>query len=175
MRPSWSKVKTRLAGFDRAGLIGLIQDLYAANKDTQNFLHTRFDLSPDVLKPYKTTIQRWLWPEVMKHQDVSVSKAKKAIADYRKALGLPEGMIELMVFYCEQASGFSQDIGLQDESYFDALIRIFTKAMEAIQLLPDAQRQLFWDRLNAVRTVSHDFGYGVGDDMDEIFEEYAQG
>lgn len=174
LNPSWSKVKTRLAGFDRAGLIGLIQDLYAANRDNQNFLHARFDLGPDVLKPYKATIQRWLWPDVLKHQDVSVSKAKKAIGDYRKAIGLPEGMVELMVYYCEQASGFSHDIGLQDEGYFDALIRIFTKAMEAIVLLPETHRQPFWDRLDAVRTISHDFGYGVGDDMDEIFEEHAQ-
>ena len=31
---SWSDVKTRLADFDRAGLLGLLQDLYAANTDT---------------------------------------------------------------------------------------------------------------------------------------------
>jgi hypothetical protein len=53
--PSWTDVKTRLADFDRAGLIGLIQDLYAANKDNQAFLHARFSLGDDVLKPYKTT------------------------------------------------------------------------------------------------------------------------
>ena len=32
-RPIWSDVKAKLVGFDRAGLIGLIQDLYAASKD----------------------------------------------------------------------------------------------------------------------------------------------
>ena len=29
--PSWSDVKTKLADFDRAGLLGLVQDLYAAS------------------------------------------------------------------------------------------------------------------------------------------------
>ena len=29
--PSWSDVKTKLADFDRAGLLGLLQDLYATN------------------------------------------------------------------------------------------------------------------------------------------------
>jgi hypothetical protein len=82
--PSWTDVKTRLADFDRAGLIGLIQDLYAANKDNQAFLHARFSLGDDVLKPYKTTLDRWLWPDVFKNQDTSVSKAKKAISDCRK-------------------------------------------------------------------------------------------
>ena len=40
--PSWSDVKARLADFDRVGLVGLVQDLYAASKDNQAFLHTRF-------------------------------------------------------------------------------------------------------------------------------------
>ncbi len=29
--PSWSDVKTKLVDFDRAGLLGLLQDLYVAN------------------------------------------------------------------------------------------------------------------------------------------------
>lgn len=51
-------MKSRLADVDRAGLIGLVQALYAANKDNQAFLHARFALGEDVLKPYKTTIGR---------------------------------------------------------------------------------------------------------------------
>ena len=35
--PSWSDVKAQLAGFDRAGLLGLVQDLYAASKDNKFF------------------------------------------------------------------------------------------------------------------------------------------
>ncbi len=82
--PTWSDVKTRLNDFDRAGLLGLLQDLYAANKDNQAFLHARLSLGDDVLKPYKVIIDRWLWPDVFKNQDISVAKAKKPIADYKK-------------------------------------------------------------------------------------------
>ena len=39
----------------------------------------------------------------MKGQNVSVAKAKKAISDYKKATGLPQGVAELSVFYCEEA------------------------------------------------------------------------
>jgi hypothetical protein len=49
--PSWSDVKTKVVDFDRARLIGLVQDLYAASKDNQAFLHARFALGDDVLKP----------------------------------------------------------------------------------------------------------------------------
>ncbi|MBL8444649.1 MAG: hypothetical protein JNK52_11445, partial [Zoogloeaceae bacterium] len=135
--PTWSDVKAKLTDFDRVGLIGLVQDLYAASKDNQAFLHARFALGDDVLKPYKNTIERWLWPDVFKNQDTSVAKAKKAIADYKKAVGHPDGLAELMIFYCEQAAGFSDDIGLQDEGYFDALVRMFEQALKTVRLLPD--------------------------------------
>lgn len=171
--PGWSDVKTKLADFDRAGLIGLVQDLYAASKDNQAFLHARFALGGDVLKPYKAVIDRWLWPEVFKNQDTSVAKAKKAITDYKKAVGQPEGLAELMVFYCERAAGFSSDIGLQDEGYFDALVRIFEQALKAIAALPDAARPALLKRLDEVRRICHNFGYGVGDDMDELLAEHG--
>lgn len=134
--PSWSDVKAKLADFDRVGLIALVQDLYAASKDNQAFLHARFALGDDVLKPYKATIDRWLWPDVFKNQDTSVAKAKKAISDYKKAIGQPEGLAELMVFYCERAAGFSNDVGLQDEGFFDALFRMFEQALKTIDALP---------------------------------------
>jgi hypothetical protein len=104
--PTWTDVKAKLADFDRAALLGLIQSLYSAHKDNQTFLHARFRLGGDVLEPYKKIIDRWLWPDVLRNQDTSVSQAKQAISDYKKAVGDPEGVAELMVFYCEQAAGF---------------------------------------------------------------------
>jgi hypothetical protein len=173
--PLWSDVKAKLADFDRGGLLGLVQDLYAASKDNRNFVHARFGLGEDVLKSYRLIIDRWLWPDVFKNQDTSVAKAKKAIADYRKAIGQPEGLAELMVFYCERAAGFSADVGLQDESYFDALIRMFEQALKMTGGLPAAQRQPLLDRLGAVRDTCHNFGYGVGDDMDDLLAECGSG
>ena len=87
-------LKRQLVDLDRPALLGLIQYLYAASKNKQVFLHARFALSEDVLKPYKATIDRWVCPDVMRNQDISVAKAKKAISDYKKAIGRPEGRAE---------------------------------------------------------------------------------
>ena len=171
--PRWSDVKTKLVDFDRAGLLGLLQDLYAANKDNQAFLHARLSLGDDVLKPYKTIIDRWLWPDMFKNQDTSVAKAKKPIADYKKAIGQAEGLAELMVFYCERAAGFSDDVALQDEGYFDALVRMFEQALKTIASLADAQRQPLWERLRAAQRICRNFGYGVSDDMRDLLAEYG--
>jgi hypothetical protein len=61
---AWSDVEAKLGDFDRAGLLGLLQDLYTTSKDNQNFLHARFGPGGDVLEPYKTIIERWLRPDV---------------------------------------------------------------------------------------------------------------
>jgi hypothetical protein len=171
--PSWSDVKAKLADFDRADLIGLVQALYAASKDNQAFLHARFGLGDDVLKPYKATIDRWLWPDVFRNQDTSVAKAKKAISDYKKAVGQPEGLAELMVFFCERAVGFSNDVGLQDESYFDALVRMLEQASRTIGAAPEDRRSALWGRMDAVRRRGHNLGYGIGDNMDDLLAEHG--
>ena len=173
-KSTWIDVRAKLADVDRAGLLALVQDLYAASKDTQAFLHARLRLGDDVLKPYKVTIARWLWPDVFKNQDISVAKAKKAIADYKKTLGTVEGLAELMVFYCEQDSGFCVEVGLDDESHFDALVLVFEQALKTIATLPESQRPALWARLVVVRDRSHNIGYGVGDDMDGLLGEHGR-
>lgn len=153
--------------------MGLIQDLYAFQKDNQTFLHTRFGLSGDVLKPYKQTLERWLFPDVLRNQATSVTKAKQAISAYRKAIGEPAGLAELMVFYCENAAGFCNEFGNQDEGYLGALVRMFEQALEVARQLPEADCDAHMLRLDSVRTISHNLGYGVGDDMDYLLEDHA--
>jgi hypothetical protein len=170
--PAWTDVKTKLAAFDRLGLLGLIRDLYAAHKDNRTFLHARFRLGQDVLAPYKEALHRWLWPDVLRNHDTSVVKAKQAISRYRKAVGEPDGLAELMVFYCERVAGFCNDTGYQDEVYFNALVRMFDQALKAVAQLSATDRNALMARLDRVRVVGHDFGYGVGDDMDSLLERY---
>jgi hypothetical protein len=172
-QPRWTDVKAKLTSLDRIGLIGLVQDLYALHKDNQTFLHTRFGLGKDVLKPYKETLDRWLWPDVMRNQDISVAKAKQAISSYRKAVGEPAGLAELMVSYCENAAGFSNNVGYQDEGYFDALVHMFEQALKVTRQLSAADRDALIARLDRVRSISHNLGYGVGDDMDSLLIDYT--
>jgi hypothetical protein len=62
----------------------LIHNLYVAHKDNQLFLHARFGLEKDVLEPYKRLLDRWLWPDVFRNQDTSVSKQSKRSATTKR-------------------------------------------------------------------------------------------
>ena len=168
-QPKWTDVKAKLTSFDRPALLGLIQDLYKAHKDNQTFLHARFGLGEDRLRPYKETMDRWLWPDAFSKQIPSVLKAKQAISNYKKAVGDPAGVAELRV-----ASGFASDLGYQDESYLNALVRMFEQAVSTANTLPTDTRDALIARLDRVRSISHKCGYGVGDDMDSILAKYAK-
>jgi hypothetical protein len=165
--PTWADVKAFLLTFDRAGLQGLVQDLYAASKDNQTFLHARFSLGPDQLGPYKATISRWINPDLMKNQTVSVSKAKKAIADYDKAIGRPAGLAELSIFFCEEAFSFVESCSFDDERYFIALIRMYDRSVNCVLSLPLAERRAYVERLGKLRSRAKHVGWGVEDELND--------
>lgn len=172
-RQNWSAAKAELAHFDRTALMGLVKDLFALNPDNSAFIAARLGLGSDPLAPYRKTISRWIRPDVVRGQDVSVAKAKKAISDYRKAIGKPEGIAELSVFYCEAAARLLSDCGMEDEGYFNALVRMYGQALAATTELPEPDRALLLARLDAVRTSVRDIGWGVGDALDELWIEHV--
>ena len=167
--PTWNDVKTALLDFDRAGLRGLVQDLYTASKDNQAFLHARLGLGDDQLQPFKTSISRWIAPDLMKGQSISVSKAKKAIADYKKAIGRPEGLAELSIFYCEEAIGFLESCSMDDEKYFAALIRMYGRSLEILSSLPLAQRSTYLERLGRLRSRGRSVGWVVEEEFNSLW------
>lgn len=165
-KPSWVDVKAKLADFDRAGLIQLVADLYAAEKVNQSFLHTRFSLGGDPLEIYKKRIHKALFPNVMgRNSDVKVSDAKKAISEYQKAIGLAEGLLELRIYFCEVAMDFSVDYGYANEGFFDAVCLQFKKSLESLADVSGEVREEALDRLYDLRHVAGNVGYGLSYEM----------
>ncbi len=167
--PTWSDVRAALLDFDSAGLRRLVQDLYTASKDNQAFLHARLGLGHDQLQPFKACISNWICPDVMKNQPTSVSKAKKAIADYKKAIGRPDGMAELSIFYCEEAFCFLESCSMEDETYFAALIRMYGRSLEFLSSLPAAERATYLERLDKLRTRARNVGWGVEEELNGLW------
>ena len=55
----------------------------------------------------------------------------------------------------------------------NALLRTFNQALGVAQGLPEDQWNVFLERLQRVRSVSHKLGYGVGGAMDDILGQYG--
>ena len=107
----------------------------------------------------------------MKSQAVSISKAKKAIADYQKAIGEPAGLAELSIFYCEEALSFVESCAFEDERYFVALIRMYDQAVKRVLDLPIAERRGYAKRLGNLRSRAGPIGWGIDDELNNIWYE----
>ena len=173
--PTWIQVRARLAALDQPALVALLAELHRAQPDVRIFLGARLGFDVDPLPSYRATIERWACPDVYRGQQPSVSKAKKALTDYARAVGRPEGLAELMTVYCEQASQFATDLAMDDEGFLDALVRMFERALEAVRGLPDDARAPLLDRLREVRDRSRELGYGAGDDIGDLWRRRASG
>ena len=168
---TWNDIKAELVQFDRLGLLGLLKDLHALRPENRAFLSARLGVGSDPLAPYKMTISRWIYPDLMKGQDVSVSKAKKAIADYRKAIGRPDGMAELCIHYCEEAARLVGDCGIDDQAYYSALVRVFDQGLTQAVALPTPERDRMLERLDVVRGSLSGLGWGVSDNVNDIWHD----
>jgi hypothetical protein len=131
-----------LLNFDRAGLRGLVQDLYAASKDNQAFLHARLGLGHDQLKLFKASISSWICPGIMRNQPIS---------------------------YCEEAFRFLESCSMEDESYFAALIRMYDRSLKFVLDLPPAERATYLERLDKLRSRGRHVGWGVEDGLNNLW------
>jgi len=105
----------------------------------------------------------------MKGQNVSVAKAKKAISDFKKATGLPQGVAELSVFYCEEALRLLSWCSMDDEGYYAALVHMFEQAQIVVERLPASERASFYQRLDPLRSAAGNLAWGVKDAFEELW------
>jgi hypothetical protein len=110
----------------------------------------------------------------MKGQKISVANAKKAISDYKKAIGLPQGVAELSVFYCEEAISLLSWCGMDDEGYYVALVRMFEQALTAVERLPALEHASLYERLDPLRSKAGSLGWGVQDELNELWHSIVQ-
>jgi hypothetical protein len=82
-------------------------------------------------------------------------------------------VVALLVKSRAQAAGFCSDILSDDEGYFNALVRMFEQALKIVNELSVERRDELVTRLDSVRVISRNIGYGVEDDMDSLMSKFT--
>lgn len=168
---TWSHVKEALANMNTKDLISLLKDLYSLSEKNQLFLHTRFGVTPDILRPYKKLIEACMYPDFEKNKPVQIAKAKKAISDYSKADCNPNNVTELMLYFVECGNRFTLDSGDIDEAFYDALNRMYKRVLDRVLTLPKDERNEFKKRLESIMNSSSGIGWGYHDTLCEDYYE----
>ncbi len=104
---------------------------------------------------------------------VKISLARKAISDYRKAVGDPHGLAELMLFYVECGVSFTLEFGDIDEPFYNSVVRVFSDGMRMLnQCDRDVIDKLLPRFADAVNSTA-EMGWGFYDSLRDIFETYS--
>jgi hypothetical protein len=169
-------VKAAVSRLDHAALLELIRDLYGLSASNQQFVEVRLGLQRDPLGSYKAIITECMYPDVFEKQTIQISRAKKVIGEYRKAVRDVPGEIELMVHFVESGNRFTLEYGDIDEGFYDALLLMYDRAIKGIKDLPDPQRRAFRDRLEEIARSAQRIGWGYGDGLcDAFYSAFPEG
>ena len=168
-KQTWSTVKSTVAKLSNRELLSLIGDLYRLSKQNQAFLHARYADAEAAMEDCKKIIAECLYPDVLRDRPLQVAKAKKAVADFCKAVAEPVFHAELMVFFLEQGNAFTVEYGDIDAGFYDALLAMARRAVQAICVLPKELQEAYGERLADVVRSSSCIGWGYHDGLKQIY------
>lgn len=171
---SWRDVRAVLSKASHRDLLGLVGDLYALRKENQDFLNARFLNDASTLAPYKETIERYISPAEPWKNPVKISLARKAISDYRKAIGDPHGLAQLMLYYVECGVSFTLEFGDIDEPFYDSVLRMFSDAMTMLNRCDQDVVDELLPRFESAVYSTAGIGWGFHDSLRDTFEMYSQ-
>jgi hypothetical protein len=141
-KQTWSAVKTVVGKLSQEELLGLVADLYRLSKPNQAFLHARYADAETAMEDCKKIISDCLYPDMQRDRPLQVAKARKAVADFCKAVAEPTRHAELMVFFLEQGNAFTVEYGDIDAGFYDALLVMASRAVHAICVLPKEKQEV---------------------------------
>ena len=131
-----------------------------------NFLHARFLGGTNSLKKYRKIILDSLYTDVLDDDDnFDFEKADNAIKIYAKATKDIRGIADLMIYYVECGNKFTLDYGDINEAFYEALIKMYEKAIIFVCKMPKRKQEPYRKRLEKIMKSADGIGWGYYDDL----------
>lgn len=165
----WTDAKKVLSSKEPKELLALIKDLYSLNQQNKTFIQTKYSLI-DPIKPYKEIIGQCLSLDYRK--PINLSGARKAISQYRKAVGDPKGILELMVYYVECGTNLTCEYGDIDEKFYCSLESMFEKALQTLDESGQETIDEYLPRMENIVEKADDIGWGYYDTIIGLLYNY---
>jgi hypothetical protein len=171
-KDNWTEVKAELQRLKRGDLVSLLRDLFELSPDNRNFLIARFSKRGGRVgvETYRTIVVERFYLSGGGFGDLDLDRARKAIADYRKATDDLAGALELMLTFLESGAALMNDVGIHDETFYYQLSVVLADFIDLVYEHPELYSQ-FARRLCEVREQSGSAGWGYGDYATEALYE----
>jgi len=165
-----NELKRELKEFNQKELIQLISELYKLNKDVQHYLSNKFigeDAIIDLYEKTKKKINDEFFPE-RGFGKMRLGEAKNAISNFKKVSCDESKTLDLMLFYVEIGTEFTNTYGGMDGKFYDSMASMYNKVV--IECNKNEQFFIvFKDRLYSVVQASEGIGWGYHDELCDIY------
>jgi hypothetical protein len=165
---TWAAVKLGLERLERAGLVGLIRDLYQAGELNRRFLHARFVAVGPVLDEYRSLVRAAVFPDPFSQRPIRLRDASRTITEYKRATGDLVGTVDLMLEFVEAGTEQAADLGYGDDAYFAALERKVKDVVQSVGTLAEGDRRAATARLIKLGEYQGMIGWGYGDFLGDV-------
>lgn len=169
---TWSHLKTRLKDLEKDKLLLLLHDLYDLNADNRVYLSTRLlaGTSEDLVAPYRRIIKQVFNPD-RGVPSLKLSAARKALNDFKKACADTPAVVDLMLFYVEEAITCTRTYGdMRDVSFYQSLVSVYSNAADLIYKIDDPALTIaLHPRFKELLDDSTDLGWNVYDELINIY------
>jgi hypothetical protein len=165
-----TELKKSLKELEQKELIQLITDIYKLNTDVQEYLSTKFggdEIVTELYKKAKKKIEHEFFPD-RGTPKMRLVVAKKAITDFNRTTGDTVKVVDLMLFYVEKGTEFTNTYGDIDANFYNSMVSMYNKAAEEC----DRNEELYSllnDRLYSCILLSEGIGWGYHDALSEIY------
>lgn len=170
-RKPWNVLKKELSKLEKSDLLVTIRDLHSLSAENKRFLEARLSSTEDTLEEYRNIVEENMFPDIFDGNNISLSKARNAITEYRRATGDDLGTLDLMISYVAFGTDFTAEYGDMWEGFYDSLESMFGKILEKLGSLDPVSRRKFRNRVKQIVEAAHGMGWGYYDAIESMLTE----
>lgn len=172
-----NSLKLHLNDLNKSELIRLVEELAKLRKENLVYLEAKF-AGPsellEVIQYYKKIIQNEFYP-MRGEPKMRLSIAKKAINDFKKASQNKEAVLDLMIFYIETGTKFTNDYGDINEAFYMSMESMYGKVVNLLNKTEDARLiEYFRPRLKAIVENAEGTGWGYYENLSDLYDELRE-
>jgi hypothetical protein len=169
-----TELKKALVNLERKDIERLICDLYKSNNLAESIISSYLlgdKYQAQLLDEYKEKMDSVYFPDNLS-KGFSQRAAKNLISEYKKISANPQYILDLMLYYVECGTGFTNTYGDIDMRFYNSLLGVFDDFIMQIEKHPDEKMYLvFRERLLVLTYEVRNIGWGYGD---YIIEEVSR-
>ena len=133
------------------------------------------DVLNSLLKHYKKIVSDEFFPD-RGFGKLRLSKAKKALSDFKKICTDEERILDLMVHYVEMGVEFTNTYGDINENFYYSLESVFTSVIDMLGKVKDGKTiEKFQPRLKAIVDGTGGIGWGFHDYLSDLYIDFFSG